>query len=349
MSERVRFALVGCGEIAVHTSKSVLESRFARAVRCMDVRADLAADLAAQHDAPHGADLDEALGDENVQAVIVSTPHYQHAPLAVAAAKAGKHVLVEKPMACTLDEADEMIAAADDAGVKLAVLLPVRLGFPQTRARELVAAGAIGEVTACQIHGMSCKPASYWHGGFTGRAKDDWRMSLATSGGGYLIMNQIHNLDAMVAAIDPRPERIYAEYSTLNTPGIEVEDYLSFVMRLEGGAVMSLDGSSAAPGTGSYGDRIYGTKGQIAVDGKGLHVFLAEPHDDLPAGKWTDVPAPEDWPNSRTACVDAFARAVLDDTTPVTDGREGRRSLEIARGAYLSLQRGAPVEFPVQE
>ena len=349
MSDRLNFAFIGCGEIAVHTSHSVLESQFARVVRCMDVRADVAEDLARRHDAPWSTDLDDVLGDESVQAVIIPTPHCRHAPLSIAAARAGKHVLVEKPMACTLVEADAMIAAADDAGVKLAVLLPVRLSFACTRARELVEAGAIGEITAYKLHAMSCKPEHYWHGGYTGRVKDDWRIPLAGSGGGFLIMNQIHNLDSMVSIIDPAPERIYAEYSTLNTAApIEVEDYLSFVMRLAGGAIVSLDGSSAAPGAESFGDRVYGTKGQLAMD-KGLRVYLAQAREGIPAGEWTDVPAPEDWPNSRTAYVDAFARAVLDDTAPPVDGRQGRRSLEIARGAYLSMHRGRPVTFPVAE
>jgi len=349
MSDRLNFAFIGCGEIAVHTSNSVLESQHARVVRCMDVREDVAADLAGRHDAPHSTDLDDVLNDDDVQAVIIPTPHFQHAPLSIAAARAGKHVLVEKPMACTLTEADEMIAAADAAGVKLGVLLPMRLGFAYAKARELVAAGAVGSVVAYKIHAMSCKPEHYWHGGYTGRVKDDWRIGLATSGGGYLIMNQIHNLDSMVSVIDPHPERIYAEYSTLNTAApIEVEDFISFVMRLAGGAVVSLDGSSAAAGAESFGDRVYGTKGQIAVNNS-LRVFLDEPWGEIPAGEWTDLPAPEGGPNSRTSYVDAFAEAVLNDAAPPVDGREGRRSLEIARGAYLSMQRGAPVAFPVAE
>jgi len=347
VSDRLNLAFLGCGEISLHTSQSILDSRSCRAVACMDIRGDLAEDLAARHDARAADELDDVLNDADVQAVVISTPHAEHAPLSIAAAKAGKHVLVEKPMACTLTQADAMIAAADAAGVKLAVLLPQRLSFPYAKARELVAAGAIGKVIACKIHGLSDKPEHYWHGGYTGRAKDDWRISLATSGGGYLIMNQIHNLDSLVSVIDPAPQRIYAEYGTLNTP-VEVEDFLSFVMRLSGGAIVSLDGASAAVGTGSHGDRVYGTKGQVAVD-KGCRVFLSEPWGELAADEWIDLPAPEDQPNSRTAYVDAFARACLDDTDPPVDGREGRRSLEIARGAYLSMQRGRPVEFPVQE
>jgi predicted dehydrogenase len=347
MSDRLRFAFLGCGEISLHTSASILASEHCRAVACMDIRRELADDLAARHGAGATDRLDDVLNDDEVQAVVISAPHWQHAPLSIAAAQAGKHVLVEKPMACTLAEADAMIAAADAAGVKLAVFLPQRLGFAYAKASELLRAGAIGEVIAYKIHGMSHKPPHYWHGGYTGRARDDWRISLATSGGGYLIMNQIHNLDSLVSLIDPRPQRIYAEYGTLNTP-VEVEDFLSFVMRLAGGAIVSLDGASAAVGGESHGDRVYGTKGQLHV-GKGCRVFLAEPWGDLKAEEWIELPAPQDHPNSRTAYIDAFAQAVMHDAAPPVDGREGRRSLEIARGAYLSMQRGRPVDFPVRE
>jgi UDP-N-acetyl-2-amino-2-deoxyglucuronate dehydrogenase len=345
----LRYGLIGCGEIAVQTSKAILSSQASCVVHCMDVRGDLAADLAAKHGAKATADLDNLLRDDQVQAVIVSTPHHLHAPLAVKAAQAGKHVISEKPMATTLDEADAMIAAAERAGVKLGVLLPLRLNYQAVKAGELVRGGAIGRVLAYQFHAMAAKPESYWHGGYTGRAKDDWRISLDTSGGGILIMNMVHNLDTFVSILDPSPKRVYAEYSTLATK-VQVEDYLSLVMRLSDGAVVSLDASSAAPGRESFGDRIYGEKGQIDL-GKGvLRVYVSQPQGDLKPGQWNEIPAPADYPSdTRLAYVDGFSRAVLEGGDPPVSGHEGRRSLEIIRGAYLSMKRGRPVEFPVSE
>ena len=348
MSDRLAYALIGCGEIAVQTSKGVLASEKGRVVHCMDIRGDLAEDLAARHEARATDQLDVVLADEEVQAVIVSTPHYTHSPLAVRAAEAGKHVLVEKPVACTLAETDAMIAAAEKAEVKAGVMHVQRLGFAYATARELVQGGAIGNVVAAKIHGMSDKPGSYWHGGFTGRVKDDWRTRLASAGGGYLIMNQIHNLDSMVSILDPTPQRIYAEYGTFRTP-VEPEDYLSFVLRLEGGAIVSLDGSSAAVGGGSFGDHIYGACGQVVISREGLQVYVNRPWGELDVDTWNDIPAPADPPNTRSVMVDAFADAVFTDAEVPVPVRQGRRALEIVRGALLSMQRGAPVEFPVKE
>ena len=347
MTKQLNVGLIGCGEIAAGTTKSIQGAPSLRVVQCMDIRRDIAENLAKVYDAPATDGLDDVLSNGDVQAVIISTPHYEHAPVAIAAAKAGKHVLVEKPIARILKEADAMIDAADRAGVKLCVFQVTAAAFDAVKAGELIRGGAIGNVAAVKLHGMACKPESYWHGGYTGRVKDDWRMSLKTSGGGFLIMNQIHQLGTMVAALDLRPERIYAEYGTFATP-VEVEDFISFVMRLKGGAIFSLDGSSAAIGGGSFGDHIYGTKGHIVL-GNPMKVHLSEPWGDLKAGEVNELSAPEEYADPRARMAEGFARAVLDGGQVPFDGRQGRRALEIVRGAYLSMKRGRPVSFPVKE
>ncbi len=349
MAERFRYGMVGCGEIAVQTSKSILAADNAEVVACMDVNEALAADLAARHGARHTTRFEDILADDAVQAVIISTPHFLHQPQTIAAVRAGKHVLVEKPIACDLTQADAMIAAAEAAGAKLGVLYPIRFGFPAEKAREIVAAGAIGKVTAVHLHFTFEKADTYWTGGYTGRAKTDWRLSKARSGGGLTIMNMSHNLDALVHILDMRPLRIYAEYDTFRTPGAEVEDCMCFVMRLAGGAIVSLTASSIAPGNELDHDRIYGEAGQLHLLGRTLRVYLKQPWADLPADEWVELAAPEGFREGRRRHVEDFAAAVGDDTDPPVAARQARRALEIVRGAYLSMQRGAPVTFPVQE
>ena len=376
MSEKFRFGFIGCGEIAIHSSQAVLASESCRVVHCMDIRGELAEKMAAGHGARVSTRVEDILADKEVQGVVISTPHSLHEPLTVQAARAGKHVLCEKPIACTLAQADSMIEACERAGVKLGILLPVRLGFGVQKARELVAAGAIGRVLAYQFHAMLHKPATYWQAGYSGTCKDDWRTRLATSGGGVLMINMVHNLDCFIHILDPRPQRIYAEYATLTTP-VEVEDYVSFVMRLQDsptvqeGAIVSLDASSAAPGKEYYGDRIYGQKGQIAFNRRkadapaaprgprGLHVYLEEPFEGATLGdvkvapikakEWIELLPPPDYPESRKRILEDLAQAALTGRDPAVSGKQARRSLEIVRGAYLSMQRGRPVEFPVKE
>jgi len=252
-------------------------------------------------------------------------------------------------MACTLTQADAMIAAADAAGVKLGVFFPGRLAFSCFKATELLAGGALGEVVAIKLHAVCDKPPSYWEGGWTGRVKTDWRPRLACSGGGFLIMNQVHDLDMLIGLLELRPARIYAEYGTFRTP-VEVEDFLSFIMRTDRGVLVSLDGSSAAVGGESHGTRLYGKKGQLQLADQKLRVFLDAPWGHLPARQWTEMTQPADYPkNTRAAAADAFALWVLGKGQYHAPGAVGRRSLEIVRGAYLSMKRGVPVAFPVKE
>ncbi len=349
MAERLRYALVGCGEIAVRTSEAILESDVAEVVCCMDVKESMAQDLADRHEARCTTDYDDVLADDRVQAVILSTPHYLHEPQTVAAAQAGKHVIVEKPIACDLRQADAMISATEKAGVKLDVLYPRRFAFQTETARRLVRGGAIGEVSAVHFHGMSQKPETYWNTGWSGRVKTDWRTSLEKSGGGVTIMNLSHNIDAMNYILDMKPMHIYAECDNLRTPISEVEDFLSFVMRLEGGAIVSLNASSAAPGDETLGDRIYGEKGQIVMRWKDFRVYVTEPWEDLQPGEWNELSEPEGYVSGRRRHVDGFAGAVMDGGDVPVSGREARRALEIVRGAYISGKAGRVVKFPVAE
>jgi UDP-N-acetyl-2-amino-2-deoxyglucuronate dehydrogenase len=349
MADKVGFGLIGCGEIAVATAQEIAKTSNVRIVHTMDVAKELASDLADKYGAPNHTDnVDKLLADPAVEVVVISTPHFLHEPLTVKAVAAGKHVLTEKPIACTLTQADRMIAAADKAGKKLGVLYPVRLNWQWRKVAELVAAGAIGKVIAVKLHTTYNKPEAYWHGGYSGRRKDDWRVSLEKSGGGYLIMNTSHSIDAVVSVLDPKPTRIYAEYGTFATD-VEVEDFVSFVMRTEDGALWSADGASAAVGGESHGDRIYGTKGQLAPAWDGVRFFISEPFGDLKVGEWNKISKPADAPDGRRVMVEKFAEAIRTGSEVPVSGREGRRALEIVRGAYLSMKRQKPVTFPVQE
>lgn len=348
MSRKIGLGLVGCGEIAMQTAGAVAASPWVRIVNCTDPAAGVAASLAAEYGARVSADLAELLSDQEVEVVVLSTPHHLHAPLALRAFAAGKHVLTEKPIACTLTEADEMIAASRKTSRQLCVLYLQRFGFPARKVRELVQSGAVGRVFAVRLQAVFNKPPSYWEGGYSGRVKTDWRTSLERAGGGVLIMNLSHNIDRMLSIVDLHPTRIYAEYDTYRTP-VEVEDYLSFVMRTREGAIVSCDGSSVALGRGDPGDHFYGTEGHVVIDGELVRVYLDKAHGEIPAQQWTELCPGEGELHPRRILVEEFARSILGEGEIPVSGPEARRTLEIVRGAYLSMKRGRLDTFPVQE
>jgi len=336
--------MIGCGEIAVANARSINNAKNACITMAMDVVEDVAKDLGEKYNAPYTTNVEELLANPDVDAVIISTPHYLHAPLAVQAAQAGKHVMVEKPIAINLKQADEMIEACKKAGVLLSVCFVSRYGASTIKAKELIEQGAIGKIIGIKISGMSNKPEHYWHGGYSGRVKTDWRQQLDKSGGGYLIMNLVHNIDRLRYITGLEAVRVYSEYDTFATP-VEVEDMLNVVLRYNNGAIGSIDGSSCAAGGESLGDRIYGTDGQIVCSNP-LRVYTTKSVEGLNANEWNQLKIEELY-DSRVRFIEEFAEAVLDGKQPPITGYDGRATLEIIVAAYESGRRKAVVELPM--
>lgn len=344
---KVRFGLIGCGEIAMQ-SLSALQSHpeICQVTAVQDVNEPLAKDTGEKTGAAVFTDPAKLLERDDVDAVVISTPHFLHAPLTIQAAKAGKHVACEKPIACTLEQADQMIAACKAAGVLLTVNYVLRYDQPQKKAAELIAQGAIGAIIRFQAHVAADKPESYWSGGYTGRNKSDWRQSKEKSGGGVLIMNLIHDIDRVHKIAGLVPARLYAEYDTHCTP-VEVEDNISVTVRYANGAIGSIDAMSCARGREAFGTRLYGTEGQIDL-GWPLRVFTTKDVPGLKKNEWNTLELPgKAWgPESRSAFFAQFARAILKGGQ-VCDisGEEARTSLAFCLAAYESANRRAPVEF----
>lgn len=341
----VRFGLIGCGEIAVRSGAAIASiPDVAKITAVQDINEAMAKDAGEKFGAPHMTDTEALLARDDVDAVVVSTPHFLHEPLTVQAAKAGKHVACEKPIACTVEQADRMIAACKEAKVLLSVNYILRYGNIITKARELVQAGALGKILRYQCHVMADKPASYWSGGWTGRVKTDWRQSKEKSGGGVLIMNAIHDLDRVMWIAGLKPLRAYAEYDTHDTP-VEVEDNLSAVIRFEGGAIGSVDAMSIARGREPFGNRLYGTEGQLVVDNP-IRVFTTK--DGIPGVKkdaWTEIPLEKKRADdTRDAYFADFAAAIRDGKPAPISGEAARVSLALCEAIYESAKRKAPAD-----
>jgi len=343
---KVRFGLIGCGEIAVRSLEAIQKDAEVSIVTAVqDVNEPLAKDAAQKAGGcAWFTDAAKLLERDDVDVVVISTPHFLHAPLTIQAARAGKHVACEKPIACTLEQSDEMIAACKAAGVLLSVNYASRYDAPVVKAGELLAAGAIGKVIRVQAHVSADKPESYWSGGYTGRNKSDWRQSKEKSGGGVLIMNLIHDLDRIHNMIGLEPVRVYAESDTHCTP-VEVEDNISVTIRYNNGAIGSIDAMSCARGRESFGNRLYGTEGQIELSWP-LRVYTTKDVPGLKKNEWTSVEVPgKQWgPEGREMYFARLARAVRDGakTCDIT-GESARKSLAVCLAAYESAAKQQPV------
>jgi len=341
MSQELKVGMIGCGEIGVTNARSIDKAKNARISMAMDVVDEVAKDIGERYNARYTTDVEELLASPEVDAVIISTPHYLHAPLTVQAARAGKHVMVEKPIAISLEQADEMISACEKSGVLLSVCFVSRYSANCIKAKELIEQDVIGKIISVKMSAMSDKPENYWHGGYSGRVKNDWRVFKDKSGGGYLIMNLVHDIDRLRYITGLEAVHVYSEYDTFATD-VEVEDFLTVVIRYNNGAIGSIDGSSCAKGRESFGNRIYGMEGQI-VCGNPLRVYTTKSVEGLEANKWNDIKVEQPY-DSRVRFIEEFAEAVFAGKEPPITGYDGKATLAIIVGAYKSGEIKAPVQ-----
>jgi predicted dehydrogenase/threonine dehydrogenase-like Zn-dependent dehydrogenase len=340
---KLRVAFLGCGEIALSNARAVADSGVAEIRWAIDTHLDLARDLAGRWGGRAAGEIAPALADREIDAVIVCTPHHLHAPICVDALAAGKHVLVEKPMARDAREAAPMIEASRKAGVVLSTCFPRRFLPEILAARSLVRQGALGRVLGARIAEHLHREMAYWFGGSSGRSRSDWRARRDTSGGGVLLMNLCHHLDTLFFVTGLRAGRVFCESDRFTAPG-DVEDQVALTVRMTEGAMVSLDASTCTPGGGERAFQIWGTDGQIALDDPPRFLSL----------KRTPFGTPNDW--NRLPCggerqarrdfVRAFAAAVLDGQPNPAPPEEALAVQLLIDAAYRSAERGEALVVP---
>jgi len=347
MADELRFGFIGAGEIAVQTAKAVAEAERARLVAVTDADPDLARDLAGRHGAEALDSPDELVAREDVDAVYIAVPHFLHGRMAQTAARAGKHVLLEKPAGTSAEDAERIVRAVRDCGVTLSVPFIYRYAASWRKAREIVADERLGDVQAIRIVFTAQKPATYWQGGYSGRSRSDWRTRVLQAGGGVLMMNCVHDIDAVRWATGMEAERVFAEYGTFATP-VEVEDYIGAVIRYRGGAVGVIEAGSGVPGgagpMGGGGHRIVGTEGQIVMDGGRLWLHAELGGHGVAPGGWGEVDVPQGR-DPRTLLVEDYARALLAGAPPPIPEDAGLEALKVVSAAYQSRRVGRPVRI----
>jgi UDP-N-acetyl-2-amino-2-deoxyglucuronate dehydrogenase len=347
MSEngKVRFGIIGCGGAAMPVAQALSASPVAALAAAYDLNPALARDVGEHYGAAVHDSLESLLSSPTVDAVYIAVPHNQLAPLAAQALRGGKHALVEKPMALSLAEADELIMLAEVNGLGLGVNYDLRQSAQGMQARALVRAGAIGEIVAVRIQTLVDKPASYWRAGYSGRWVSSWRTSKAQAGGGVVLMNSSHQLDIVRFITGLEVASVSGEVGTLAAPvQMDVEDIASASLRYDNGAIGSLFAGAHLAGSEPGSERIelYGAQGQLRLPSLYaddlVQLFLRREWGEpvLVAKQWHSLshePA-----HIYQGTVDAFARAVQQGQPPSPNGRDAREVLAIILGLYQSSE-----------
>ena len=280
--------------------------------------------------------FEDALRHPELDIVCICTPSGQHAAQVVAAAGANKHVLVEKPMALSLADADAMIAACERAGAQLGVTLQRRAEPLFKQVKEALDAGDLGDLTLASITLPYVRDEAYY-------AQAGWRGTWALDGGGVLMNQGIHLVDLLVWYMGD-PLSVKASAKTLHRK-VEVEDVLVATLEFANGALATVTATTtAAPGF-PHRLEIYGTGGGIQISGERVSSWqLAQPE----RARVTPVVSEED-KNAGAAgdprgikatghinVMADFVTAIKENQPPAISGHEGRRSLKTILDIYAS-------------
>ncbi|GAA0993767.1 Gfo/Idh/MocA family oxidoreductase [Acrocarpospora macrocephala] len=339
---RLGVGVAGCGGAAVDLCHAIDELPGGRLAGAFDLVEHLAASLALPRGAAVHGSLASLLADPAVDIVYVAVPHHLLAPITRQALQANRHVLVEKPMALDLAELRALERAAAERDRRLGVVFPMRMTGPVRAARDLIAAGAIGQVRAVRIRTVIDKPDSYWESGPSGRVADGWRSRRAKAGGGVVLMNVLHQLDALRYLTGLEVIRASAEIATL-TAKVEVEDNAGAVLKLSGGALATLAASAHSPGARAE-ERIEidGSQGRIDLpdpyQGGQARVYLRQPWGDLSAGRWNTVDSPV--LGGYVEVLRGFLQAVQAGLAPPIGPRDAAAALATVLAIYQSAETG---------
>jgi UDP-N-acetyl-2-amino-2-deoxyglucuronate dehydrogenase len=327
----VGFAIVGTG-MAAELHEKAIRANHDRGARLVAVcRHDTAAfETAARRFGVPCLSYRDLLRHPQVDVVCLCTPSGLHASQAIAAAAAGKHALVEKPLAVTLADADAMIAAFTRAGRLLGVALQRRAEPLFKRIRRAVLAGELGSLTAGQVTIPYLRDQAYYD-------QAVWRGTWVMDGGGVLMNQGIHLIDLLVWYMGD-PLEIRAMAATLHRE-IEVEDTVGAVLRFAGGSLAGVTATTVAPPGFPHRLEIYGTRGGIQVEGETVRQWRTagtavseEPGKGSDAGAGADPRAIR--LTGHIGLIGNFLDAIRGGEPLLIDGNEGRRSLATVLGIY---------------
>jgi len=339
MTDRLRFGLIGCGRVAPRHAESIVQSPAAVLAAVADVRASRAERFAAQYHAVAYTDYRRVIERPDIDVVNICTPSGLHAGMAIEAMRAGKHVIVEKPMALSLADANAMIRTAEETGRKLCVVLQNRYNPPMQDLKRVVDSGRLGRLLLGNATVRWYRPQEYY--------EDEWHGTWTMDGGA--LMNQsIHHIDALQWLMGA-PQSVFAYTATL-AHRMEAEDTGVAVVRFRSGALGVIEGSTITYPENLEGSvAVFGERGSLKVGGVALNRKVIwkvegelEHEKELLTRDQLD-PASV-YGTSHSAVIADMIAAVLEDRPPKTNGYEARKSVALVLAIYESARSGHPVE-----
>jgi len=341
----IRFALIGCGRIAKRHAELLGSGQIAgaRLSAVCDVVPERAQQFGAKFGVPAFTSIDEMLKRTEADVVSVLTPSGMHAQHAVRVARSGRHVVVEKPMALTLTDAQRMIEACDQARVKLFVVKQNRFNVPIVKAREALDSGRFGRLLLGTVRVRWCRDQGYYD-------QDTWRGTWLQDGG--VLANQAsHHVDMLwwfmgdVESVHARALRALVD--------IEAEDTAVATLKFRNGALGVIEATTAARPRDMEGSlSILGSDGAVEIAGFAMNKirtwqFVENSATDTEVVEKFSVNPPNVYGFGHQAYYEHVVDCLANEARPLVDGHHGRQSLELVMALYESIASGEEIRLPL--
>jgi len=344
------FGIIGCGMIADFHSAAIDELENGKLVAVSSRNPDNARRVADRYNVPWYTDYNEMLKCDDVDILTICTPSGAHMEPSVAAAKAGKHIVVEKPLEITLERCDAIIEACDKAGVVSCGVFPSRFSDCNRLVKKTIESGRFGQLALGDAYVKWWRSQEYYDSG-------DWRGTWELDGGGALMNQSVHAIDTLQWFMGT-VKSVQAFCDTIAHERIEVEDVAVAALRFENGALGVIEGSTSVfPGLLKKLE-ISGFKGTVILEEKDILRWEFDP--EIPedeeirkrfakkrsGGGGAADPRAISHENHRRQMVDML-KALDEGSTPLVDGREARKAVEIILAIYKSSKEGCVVKLPL--
>lgn len=356
---KIRFGIIGCGAIGPTHAGAIRQIDDAELIAVADLLPDRAKAMAEKFGAPKAYHSDrDLLADAQVDVVCLCTPSGVHGTGAIQAMRAGKHVIVEKPMEVSLAACDRMIAAERESGKTLTVISQHRFDAASLLVKDLIDSGKLGTIVLATAEVKWWRTQNYYDSG-------DWRGTWAMDGGGALMNQGVHTVDLMQWLVGG-VSSIYAQTRTAAHERIEVEDTAVAALTFRNGALGTLVATTAAYDGLPVRLDLFGTEGSAIMEGDRLKLVTLKTGETyaseraaahaLSVAKGGTASVKDDashreaaaepgavWGDAHRAQIQDFIRAIRTGSKPLIDAAGGRDPVAIILGVYESARTNQPI------
>jgi UDP-N-acetylglucosamine 3-dehydrogenase len=331
--KKIKIGVIGCGSIAQHRHlPEYANNEYVEIAAVCDIVEDRVKKVAEQFGAQAYKQYQDLIANTDVDAVSICTPNYLHAPITVAALKAGKHVLCEKPMATSSEEAQEMIQAAEGSGKKLMIAHNQRFVPSHEKARKLIESGEIGKIYSFR--------SAFGHGGpegWSADGKDSWFFKKSEAFIGAMGDLGVHKTDLLRYILGEEFAEVGSFIETSSKEKADVDDTAVCVLKTVNGIIGTLAASWSYVSKEDNSTIIYGEKAILRLEDDPVHSLIVQyATGEVVKYELGGIQTNEEGGQRNSHVIEEFVDAIVNDTEPAVSGIEGMKSLQVVLAALES-------------